>query len=62
MTIEEFDKTKFTGGQKGKYRGKEYPIVSVDFQEKLVGIIGYWSPDDEEPYCVRCENIELIPQ
>jgi len=38
MTIEEFDKTGFTGQMVCIYKEKEYPIVSVDFEERLIAI------------------------
>ena len=38
MTIEEFDKTGFTGMMRCLYKGKEYPIYSVDFEERLIAI------------------------
>lgn len=59
MTIDEFDKTGFTGQMKCEYKGKEYDIISVDFEEKLIGIfeIGI---DQEVLDWKRCENITLI--
>ena len=58
MTIEQFDLTGFTGNQKVEYKGKEYVLYSVDFQEKLLAI-NYWNDEDELKW-VRCENVKLI--
>jgi len=63
MTIEEFDKTRFTGGMKCEYKGKEYEIISVDFEEKTIAINEFDSFDDngaDDLDWKRCENITLI--
>lgn len=60
MTIQEFNNTGFTGGMTAIFKGKEYPIVTVDFEESLIGIDENIS--GAEPDTVswkRCENIEL---
>lgn len=57
MTIEEFENTKFVWNMKCIYKGKEYPIVSVDFEEKLISI---FETDINNPDWKRCENIEII--
>jgi len=67
MTIEEFDKTSFKAEMKAMYKGEIREIVTVDFEEKL---IGFEDPTeelfDEEGESiavinwVRCENCELI--
>lgn len=47
---------------KAEYKGDTYPIVSVDFGEKLVqlsGIVGGWEDEPESYAWVRCENISL---
>ena len=58
MTIDEFNKTGFSGGMKCEYDGKVYDIASVDFEEALVGIqeIEY----SEELSWKRCENIKIV--
>ena len=48
MTIEEFDKARFTGQMKCKYKGKEYDIISVDFEERIIGIFEVDDPRDPE--------------
>lgn len=62
MTIEDFNTTGFTGKMRCIYKGKEYILASVDFEEKLVGILlpDNQYQDDFELSWVRCENIELI--
>lgn len=56
MTIQEFCMTSWGVDRKCMYKGAEYKIVSVNFQEKLVAL--ECAPDDE--IWVRCENITLI--
>lgn len=63
MTTEEFDKTEFTEQMVCVYKEKEYPIVSVDFEERLIAI--YEAPiceheENSHPDWKRCENITLI--
>jgi hypothetical protein len=61
MTIEEFKQTRFSAKMKVLYKDKECPIISVDFEECLLGI-GYnqqFEVDDEIDW-VRCENVELV--
>lgn len=57
MTIEEFDNTDWIGGAQVFFEGKTYDVISVDFQERLVGIdedLG-----DDEISWKRCENVTL---
>jgi len=58
MTIDQFDKTGFTGNQRVVYNCKEYDLYSVDFQEKLLAI-NYWN-DENDLKWVRCENVKLF--
>jgi hypothetical protein len=60
MTIEEFDKQGWGCEMIAKYHqdGKEYPVVSCDFIEKLVGLFGVVSNSDDVSW-VRCENITI---
>jgi hypothetical protein len=62
MTIEEFDKTGFTGNMKCEYKGKEYDIQIVDFEERLIAICENGDISDPETYLdwKRCENIKLL--
>src|SRR5690606_25141627 len=60
MTITTFDATAFNGKETVIYDGKEYPLISVDFKEKLIGINEF--PDDEDDEHIswkRCENCEI---
>ena len=62
MTIEEFDKTGFTWRMKCEYKGKEYEIISVDFEERIIGIFEIDDPRDPEANIdwKRCENVKLL--
>jgi len=63
MTFEEFDKTGFTGRMKCEYKGKEYDIISVDFEERIIGINEFDSFDDngsDDLDWKRCENITIL--
>jgi len=62
MTKEEFDATGFTGGMRCIYKNKEYPIYSVDFQERLIAIneTNQEVADDMQLDWKRCENIGLL--
>lgn len=57
MTITEFEKTAFNGSETIIYNGKEYPLVSVDFKECLIGINEV--DNDKEIAWKRCENCEV---
>jgi len=59
MTLEEFDSTKFASGDKAIYLGCERIIRTVDFTERLIGMID--QVNILEIDWVRCENIEYIP-
>lgn len=56
MTVEEFDSTAFGANMEMKYRGVKYPIVSVDFEERL---LAYPCDNFQELSWVRCENVTL---
>ena len=65
MTIEEFDKAKWTGGMKiihtWEYDGKRNEdvrnVCSVDFIEKL---IAFNIDNDEDLHWARCENCTIV--
>jgi hypothetical protein len=59
MTTEEFDNTKWRGGMKIKYKGNEYKIYALDFDERLIAAKGVTMGTDE-PNWLRCENCELV--
>jgi hypothetical protein len=60
MTREEFDKTRFTAAMTVDYRGGIYWISTVNFYERLLGIIPLDGEDDDLIF-VRCESVELLP-
>lgn len=61
MTIEEFNKTRFSGNMKVKYKERERDLFSVNFAESLIGLIeDCLGSDDGDVEWVRCENVELI--
>ncbi len=58
MTIEEFDRTKFTVRMTVIYLNNRYNIIAVNFQEKLLGL----ADKDYEPNDItwaRCESVML---
>ena len=57
MEISEFEKTAFTAGMYCEFKGNEFEIISVDFEENLIAIDQF---GDEELMWKRCENITLI--
>lgn len=63
MSQEEFEKQRFGAGDKATYKdGNTYVVASVDFEEKLIGLlmnISGGEPDDIS--WVRCENVDYIP-
>lgn len=62
MTINQFENTQFTSGLNVEYAGKIYPIISVCFEEYLIGINKNIDSDESDISWVRCENcnIEII--
>ena len=63
MTIEEFDKTGFSGQMKCRYKGNEFIILSVCFQEKLIAVneTNSFNENGDDIFdWKRCENIEII--
>lgn len=62
MTLEEFDKTGWTGNMKCIFQDEEYGIATVDFEERLVGIYEMISgaESEEEISWKRCEKITII--
>ena len=62
MTQEEFDKTAFGFGMLADYKGKTFAIAQVDFEERLIGIVGEVEVADEDDDITwkRCENIEQV--
>jgi len=61
MTIDEFNKTGFTGNMFCMYQGKKMFVMSVDFTEALFGLTEEKADIPPEEWSwVRCENVELI--
>lgn len=58
MTIEEFDIMKFRAGMNFFYHGKVRKIASVNFEEKLIGVIED-EYDPNEISWARCENVTV---
>lgn len=54
MTIPEFRAFKFKAGDQFLYQGKVYDLITVDFQEDLIGL-----DIDGTVQWVRCENVKL---
>jgi hypothetical protein len=53
MTFKEFDNTKWGANMRVIYLGHEYKIQSINFFERLLGIID----NDDDVMWVRCENV-----
>nr|DAZ81093.1 MAG TPA: zinc ribbon domain protein [Caudoviricetes sp.] len=53
MTIEEFSQTGFHAGMKVRYKGEIRDLVSVDFEENLIGI------ESGEIECEECGHVEI---
>ena len=60
MTQEEFDSTRFTAKMTAIYRGSEYGISTVNFYERLLGLLPFGSDDEGDLIWVRCESMELV--
>ena len=59
MTREEFNSTQFGANMEISYKGNHYQLISVDFEE---GLVGY---DMGEEYSgdlcwARCESVEIV--
>lgn len=68
MTIEEFDSIGWGANMSVEYNGKEREVASVNFEEKLIGLLPLEELEepDEDDYMplpfdwVRCENCTLL--
>ena len=63
MTEAEFDKQVFGAGDKARYTdGQIYDVATVDFQERLIGLLMHISgaESEDEVSWVRCENVEYM--
>lgn len=58
MEILEFNKTGFRSGDTATYKGENYPIAQIDFEEKLFGLLMNIPGGEEDDISwVRCENV-----
>ena len=56
MTREEFNKTEWTGGSmKAIFKGSEYDVLFVDFEEYTIDLI-----DADGIVTAKCEQVFLI--
>jgi len=61
MTIDQFNNSRFGANDKVIYNGQKYDIISVDFEEALIGIDEKIPGSDEDDISwKRCENCELV--
>lgn len=56
MTRHEFDNINWGANMKAIYAGNIYLISSVNFKERLLGLLD----NDDGLMWVRCENINLV--
>lgn len=57
MTKKEFDTTPWTGNMKAIFKGSEYEILSVDFEDKTIDLI-----DADGIVTVNCEQVYLLEE
>ncbi len=60
MTTDEFKKTGFTHNMQVTFKGEKYSVGEVDFDQSLIGLIGYYLGDYDMIKWVRCENIDIF--
>ena len=60
MKNTEFDAHGFAIGDKIIYNNIQYDIATVDFEERLIGIVGEISNDAEAVTWKRSENCEFV--
>jgi hypothetical protein len=60
MTREEFAQMKFRAGMTAIYKDCKYDIVSVNFEEDLLGLLELDGNIDNDLSWVRCENVSEI--
>lgn len=67
MTIEQFNKTRWTLREKVycnpmcvQYEPYEAYVVSIDLDQCLIGVMTNPESDDEDIRWLRCENCEII--
>ena len=58
MTIEEFNKTGFTGNMQCEFKNRIRDIFSINFDQALIGLVeDCHGCDDGDIEWVRCENV-----
>lgn len=57
MTLDDFKEFRWGAKTMVAYQHEIYDVISVNFQESLVGFL---YQDDEDIVWVRCENIEIV--
>ena len=61
MSIDEFNRTKFTGNMKVTHNGRARELFSVNFEESLIGLLEDCAGHDlGDIEWVRCENVTVI--
>ena len=55
MTKEEFNKNKWTGNMKAVFKGSEYEVLSVDFEDYTIDLI-----DADAIVTANCEQVFVI--
>jgi hypothetical protein len=61
MTIEEFNKTKFTGNMRCIFEMRTREILSFNFSQALIGLVeDCQGSEDGDIEWVRCENVAII--
>lgn len=59
MTLQEFDATSWGSKMFAAYHGHIYRIASVDFEERLIGLL-HEDRNEQTILWVRCENATLV--
>ena len=63
MSIEDFKKYKFSASTRISHKGIERDLMSINFEEALIGMIEICSGcDDGNLEWVRCENVVIISE
>ena len=60
MKREQFAKQGFTSNMYTTYKGHEYWVASVNFDEDLIGLANDKNNDNDDLLWVRCESIDEL--
>ena len=55
MTVDEFDKIRWTRGMRAEFQGRIYDVVNCDFEDATIGL-----DIDGELLEVPCELCEIV--